>query len=104
MARSGWAIKLAGCGTLAYGLAVTGLYLRQRSMLFVPDKSRPQVKPVGLPGLREVSFGTADGLSLIGWFRPPEPGCPTLLYLHGNGGNLGYRSARIRNSAIPAGV
>jgi hypothetical protein len=38
---------------------------------------------------------TADGLDLLAWFAPPADAAqPVVLYLHGNGGNIAYRSIR----------
>ena len=44
------------------------------------------------PGAEEVWFKTADGVRLYGWlFRAKEgPAGATVVYFHGNGGNLSY--------------
>ncbi len=38
--------------------------------------------------VEEVFFETSDGLRLNGWFVPPEPGKPAILYSSGNGGQI----------------
>jgi fermentation-respiration switch protein FrsA (DUF1100 family) len=86
---------LVGAGVTYAGL-VGFLYLCQRSLLFLPDRSHPDFARVGLAGTEEVSLATTDGLRLIAWYRPPAPGRPTVLYFHGNGGQIGHRAARAR--------
>jgi fermentation-respiration switch protein FrsA (DUF1100 family) len=81
---------------LAYAGVTAVLYAREDAMLFKTVPNPDDARAAGIPGLHDVRVQTADGLSLIAWFRPPPPGAPTLLYLHGNGGSLGGRLRRIR--------
>jgi len=39
----------------------------------------------------DIFFGTEDGLSLNGWFIPSQNPRGTLLFCHGNAGNISYR-------------
>ncbi|MGV8651027.1 hypothetical protein ACV350_32740, partial [Pseudomonas aeruginosa] len=42
---------------------------------------------------RDVTLTTADGVRLRAWWLPAKKGVPvkgTVLYLHGNGGNLSW--------------
>lgn len=39
-------------------------------------------------GVEEISLTTPDGLELNAWYLPPPETGPTLVYFHGNGGNL----------------
>lgn len=41
--------------------------------------------------MRVVTLHTSDGLRLKSWYKPAEGGQPTILYLHGNAGHIGYR-------------
>ena len=96
-------------GVVRIGLAVVavlyvaiaaGLYLAQRRILFRPGDGRPDLARAGLPGVRETAVRTEDGLDLLAWYRPPaSPGDFVVLYLHGNGGNLGHRAVRIAGLA-----
>lgn len=83
--------------------AYVGVALKLRrdevSLLFRPHREAMDVAAAELPGLRSVSIPTADGLALTGWFLPPPPGAATVLYMHGNGGNLMNRIARVRSLA-----
>ena len=48
----------------------------------------PQDVPSLTPGYEEVSLRTSDGLTLRAFYREAEPGMPTTVYFHGNGGTL----------------
>src|SRR5215472_8726588 len=79
-----------------YGALVGLLFLGQRRLLFRPDGRRPELGDLGRSGVAEVTFATRDGLSLAAWYLPPSGGRPVILYLHGNGGHIGYRDNRLR--------
>src|SRR5512147_2315656 len=84
---------LAGC---VYLMLVTGLYVAQRQLLYLPDRSIPSRTASGVPEMSEVRLHTDDGLDLLAWHRPAAPRRATILYLHGNGGHIGYRGDRVR--------
>ena len=84
---------------LLYCGIVTLLYVGQRKLLFQPNTSRPHLAQAEVPGLRQVEITATDGLKLLAWFKPAQHGKPTLLYLHGNGGNLDNRIPRVRRAA-----
>ncbi len=80
-------------------IAVLGLlYTMQRVMMYPRNPARAEVASANLPGVEEVSFGSADGEKLIAWVVPPREGRPVLLFFHGNAGNFGrmVRQARFR--------
>ena len=78
---------------------VAALYFGQRSLLYLPDRTRPPLGPLAELGYREIALTTADGLSLLSWYRPPREGGPAVAYFHGNGGNIGYRKDRMARFA-----
>jgi len=86
---------LLGFGLVAYGVVVGGLYAFQRQLLYLPDKTRPDLAQLTRLGVREVTLTTADGLSLLSWYLPASPGRPVIAYFHGNGGHIGYRVERL---------
>lgn len=92
-------IWLLGVPLIVYLAVLSSLYVFQRQLLYFPDKSRPQLAGLGQLGVREVQLTTADGLSLFSWYLPPREGRPVILYLHGNGGNIGYRGDRMQRFA-----
>lgn len=80
---------------LAAGYAVLAgyVYLNQHRMVFLPDAAGAglEATPATL-GLEHesVEFTTADGVRLHGWFVPAS-GPTTLLFFHGNAGNISHR-------------
>jgi uncharacterized protein len=87
-------IALAGAAILYVVVGLT-MYMLQRSLIYVPDRSRIAPSEAGLTGVSEESIRTPDGQTLIAWWSPPRPGRPVILYFHGNGGNLANRATRI---------
>ena len=96
-----WRLLLivAAVPVLLYCLVVGLLYFVQGSLLFRPMDLAPEAAAAGVPGLRTVRVRTADGLDLVAWFLPASPGRPTVLYFHGNGGNIGDRIGRAKRIA-----
>jgi dipeptidyl aminopeptidase/acylaminoacyl peptidase len=68
------------------------LFFQQRNLIYL--RSAPPVDPatVGLSDVEVVSISTPDGETLVGWWSPPQPGKPTVLFLHGNAGTVADRS------------
>lgn len=73
---------------LAYGVMAAWLYFAQRDILYLPDTAKPGPVDAGFPDMDVVTYETADGLALYGWYRQAEAGRPTIVYFHGNAGNL----------------
>ena len=86
---------LLGFAAVGYAALVGGLYLFQRQLLYLPDRTRPELAGLAELGVREVTLSTDDGLSLLSWYLPPHPGRPVIAYFHGNGGHIGYRFERL---------
>jgi len=80
------------------------LWAFQRHLIYFPSPGPVPPAAAVLPGAAEVSFPTADGLRLQGWFvapapaagsgdaRPHAPG-PAVLVCNGNGGDRSMRAA-----------
>jgi fermentation-respiration switch protein FrsA (DUF1100 family) len=64
--------------------------------MYFPDRTRVLPASFALSGVEERVLETPDGARLIAWYGRAEPGRPTLLYFHGNAGNLASRSERVR--------
>lgn len=72
---------------------LTTVWVTQRWLIYFPTAALPAPAAVGLPKATEVSFQTADGLTLRAWFVPADrPGRVTVLFLSGNGGNRAMRA------------
>ena len=94
-------------GIVLYATAVTALWAFQRDLMYFPDGA-PRVAPstyAMLDGVQEVSFTTADGLTLVAWYAPAPPLRPTVVMFHGNGGSLRgerYRLKRFKDAGMGA--
>jgi uncharacterized protein len=84
------------------------LWLLQRRLIYFPAPGPVPPATSVLPGAEDVSFPTADGLRLHGWFVPGDvdspaqpspgvgharPGGPAVLVCNGNGGDRSMRAA-----------
>lgn len=83
-------VTLAG----AYGLLLLLAYLLQPRLLFLPGVPGREVETtparIGLL-FRDVELKTSDGETLHGWWLPHEDSRATVLFLHGNAGNISHR-------------
>ena len=87
-----WKLPIAFAGV--YLVAGVALYAGQRRLMYPADPTR--VAPTSLAlDVAEVELATPDGERLVAWHAKAAPGQPTLLYFHGNGGNLADRSDRV---------
>jgi fermentation-respiration switch protein FrsA (DUF1100 family) len=68
-----------------------GFYLQQPKMIFFPSRGL-EATPAewGLP-FEEVALQTEDAVRLHGWYLPHPTATRTLLFFHGNGGNISHR-------------
>ena len=82
---------------IAWLLLVVGIAFGQRSVMYLPHKSRVAPATAGLVGVVESELATPDGERLVVWRAPAKPGQPTVLYFHGNGEPLTYRAGRIKS-------
>ncbi len=84
----------------------------EKKLIFFPDKSNDTTMPdaYGLD-YNDVTFRTEDGLNLNGWFVPgkkssPDDNLHTLLWFHGNAGNINRRLDNIKmlHDRVPVNV
>ncbi len=79
---------------LAVGLAAAwlaacvGLIVFARTLIYPFQPGFSAATPVGAPGMRAVTLGADDGLTLTVWLAPPREGRPVILYFTGNAGSL----------------
>lgn len=90
------ALKIAVAIALIYALIVLIGYVVQRKLMYFPSPERVAPAAVGLAGVEERLIETPDGQRVVTWYGRAQPGQPTILYFHGNGGNLALRADRIR--------
>lgn len=67
----------------------------ERANIFFPMRGINRYPDMaGLP-YEEVYLDTADGRKLYGWFLPNEKADHTVLFLHGNAGNISHRLEKV---------
>ena len=77
-----------------YVLLAAALYLMQNRMVFLADMpGRALTATPGDAGFsyQDVLIMTGDGVRLHGWFVPANQSKATVLFLHGNAGNISHR-------------
>lgn len=74
-------LSLCGCG--------------MKSFIFFPEKEIHLTPADAGLTYEEIYLDTADGVQINGWFLPAPGARTTLLWLHGNGGNMSYVVSRI---------
>ena len=76
---------------IAYSILAWSLYFMQPIFLYSPVSEVPyNPSDLGL-AFEKVVFKTSDNLKLTGWFIPVENAQLTVLFFHGNGGNMTHR-------------
>lgn len=79
-----------------YILVLIAVALGQHKLTYVPDRRRIPPASLDLNFVDEHVLKTPDGAELVAWHGSAEPGKPTLLYFHGNGGGLIDRAPRFK--------
>lgn len=74
-----------------YGVIVAVVFFGQRAMMYFPGPPLPPPAHAGAPDMKSVSLRTADGLSLLAWYVPPQDGNAVVVLFHGNAGNVAIR-------------
>ncbi|SEQ76804.1 hypothetical protein SAMN05421690_100187 [Nitrosomonas sp. Nm51] len=79
-----------GCG---YGVIVLLIFFTQSRLIYFPHVGREIVATPSQIGLNyeTVAINTGDGETLDGWFVPVPDALGTVLFLHGNAGNISHR-------------
>jgi len=78
---------------IAYGAVLVLVYLFQSHLVYFPGTGREAVVTPQSYGLRyeSVPIRTADGETLDAWWVPAENARGTVLFFHGNAGNISHR-------------
>ncbi|MGD8617761.1 MAG: alpha/beta hydrolase [Gammaproteobacteria bacterium] len=84
---------------VTYGAFALYLFIMQPRLLYYPDMPgrEPEATPaaVGL-AYEDVALQTVDNIRLHAWFIPAEKPRATVLFCHGNAGNISHRLDSIR--------
>jgi hypothetical protein len=87
-------LKFLIAAAIVYGVIVLGFYLGQRRLLYFPANAGLTPEGVGLGGVSVETIETPDRERLVLWYAPAPPGGATILFLHGNSGEVGNRPNR----------
>jgi fermentation-respiration switch protein FrsA (DUF1100 family) len=79
----------------AYGSIAFLVWAAQDRLIYFPTRELSTTPGVYGFGHEDVWLTTADGVRVHGWFIAAPASRATLLYLHGNGGNISHRLQRI---------
>ncbi len=92
-------LTLVLLAALGYGAFAGFIYVMQPRLIYYPDTPTRELTAtpaqIGL-AYETVTLQTDDGLRLSGWFIPHPAARATLLFLHGNAGNISHRLESIR--------
>jgi len=77
-----------------YLLVLVAMFVFQRQLQYFPGHRAPNPQDVGLRGVDVIDLPTPDGETVRLWYVPATPGMPTVLYFHGNAGEIADRADR----------
>jgi fermentation-respiration switch protein FrsA (DUF1100 family) len=90
-------VSAAAVVVVLFTLVVGLLWAFQRSLIYLPDDGPMGVASAQVPGARDVTLTTGDGLQLGAWYLPgPAPDAPAVLVANGNGGHRAMRAPLAR--------
>ena len=70
------------------------MFTFQRQLRSFPGHRAPQPADVGLAGVAVIDLATPDGETVQVWYTPALPNRQTVLYFHGNSGEIADRADR----------
>lgn len=80
----------------AYVLILIGMKLFEDKLVYFPNMNTPDPVAAGLPPLEVRTITSADGIDLLVWHYQGDKAKPTILYFHGNAGNLGTQAKLVK--------
>ena len=87
-----WGLRLLTFLVVGYCVALLVLVVWQRKMMYFPGASKGSAQAMGLKEAETLLLPTADGQTIVAWYRPAKAGHLVYLYYHGNGGTLADRA------------
>ncbi|HUU83768.1 MAG TPA: alpha/beta hydrolase [Phycisphaerae bacterium] len=97
--RRGWrrvVYRLVGVVVVAYVAACVFLYVGQARFVYFPSREYGLAPgDIGL-AYEDLTLPTSDGLSIAGWYVPHTEAAGSILFCHGNAGNMSDRMVTIQ--------
>ena len=72
------------------------LYFFQRNIMYRPDNIKPSLLRANVD-MESIELQVNENLSLMSWYKAPEPTKPMLVYFHGNAGDIESRVPNLRS-------
>ena len=92
-------VSVVSIFAIGYAVLAAALFFYQPNLLYFPDMPTRQIQAtpgdIGLD-FESVTLATSDNEQLHAWFVPADPARGTLLFCHGNAGNISHRLDSIR--------
>jgi fermentation-respiration switch protein FrsA (DUF1100 family) len=86
-----WLPFTLGIAFVAYLALVTYVYVSQASLVYFPSRElSASPANIGL-AFEEARIESSDGVKLHAWYVPAAAGATTVLFCHGNAGNISHR-------------
>lgn len=79
---------------LIYTAAFAALWFGRFAAIYPFDPTYVSPANAGIPAIRALDFNSFDQTKLVIWTKHPRDGKPTIVYFHGNAGNLAGRAQR----------
>jgi fermentation-respiration switch protein FrsA (DUF1100 family) len=95
--------QLITIACVIFSVVLLLMYVFQRHLIYFPDVHHPGLKKFQADDMAVVSLKTQDQVTLNSWYKPAINNQPTILFLHGNAGHIGYRMPLARQF-IDAGL
>ena len=92
--------KLLRALAVAYLGVLLVLALLETTFVFHPVRAAQEWLPPPIDEIQEIDFLTADGAKMHGWWLPCPDSERTVLYFHGNAGNLSHRGNSVKLRAL----
>ena len=85
--------SLSIMAAIAYAALAALIFFAQSSLIYYPESGRSIIETPGDRGLafESVEIATPDSEILHGWFVPAPAAAGTVLFFHGNAGNISHR-------------
>ena len=90
-------------GAVTFVISTLLMWAFQRQLIYYPSREIPRLIDYQANDMRVVLLHTQDGLVLNSWYKPADARQPTIIYLHGNAGNIGGSMPLVRQ-LIHAGL
>jgi fermentation-respiration switch protein FrsA (DUF1100 family) len=88
--------SLLGIAVVVYLLILLGMFVFQRKLMYIPEKTILEPEHYGVQNTRIIPLVSEDKTEIEAWYlEATKPSLPLIVYYHGNAGHIGDRMAKI---------